>query len=118
MLNWMLNRGVSRIQGDFSTGSYKFLVGNVMMMILLHLDESPQKRLIYGDLKLRFKPKKQPRKEDEENDAGIYRELNLNLLTLVEYKLVKRTKLLEPKFEHEEMIELNKDYSPAPAKGD
>lgn len=64
MLSWMLNRGMSRLEGRFSTGNYKFTLGNVMAMILLHLDETPQKRMIYGDLKLKFKLKRVRSKEE------------------------------------------------------
>lgn len=113
----MLNRGVSRLEGRLTKAVYKFTLGNVMAMILLHLDEAPQKRMIYGDLKLRFRPRRLRSKEEQE-DPSTYRELNLNLLTLVEQKLIKRTKELEPKFEHEEMIEINRDYVPTPAKGE
>jgi hypothetical protein len=114
-LNWMLNKGVSRIEGKMNTKTFKFTLQNAMMVVLLHLDETPQKKMIYGDLKMRFKPRRVNPGDDE---YSCYKELMLSILTLVELKLVKRVKELDSKFEHEEMLEINRDFVYAPKKGE
>ncbi len=37
-------------------------------------------------------------------------------MTLVEQKLLKRAKELDPKFEQEEILEINRDYAPVASK--
>ena len=81
LLNWLLNRGVSRLEGKLKA-NYKFTLSNLMTIILLHIDESPGKRMQYIDLKLKFKPKK-VRSREEEEQSGFYREFHINILTLV-----------------------------------
>jgi hypothetical protein len=88
-LNWMLNKGVSRMEGRMPTKTYKFTLQNTMMVVLLHLDDTPQKRMIYGDLKVKFKPRRINPGDDE---FSCYKELMLSLLTLIEIKLIKRVK--------------------------
>lgn len=79
-LNWMLNKGVSRIEGKMKTKTYKFTIQNTMMLVLLHLDETPQKKMIYGDLKVKFRPRRVNPGDDE---YSCYKELMLSILTLV-----------------------------------
>lgn len=68
MLNWLFTRGVSRIEGKFKTKTYRISLNNMLMLILLHLDQEPQKRIIYGELKRRFDPKRV-----ESNDEALRR---------------------------------------------
>lgn len=97
------------------TKTYKFTLQNAMMVVLLHLDESPQKKMIYGDLKAKFKPRRINPGDDE---FSCYKELMLSILTLVELKLIKRAKELDNKFEHEELLELNREFVNVPKKGE
>lgn len=39
-----------------------------------------------------------------------YREFHVALLTLIDEDLIKRTKKLDPLFDNEEMLELNREY--------
>lgn len=77
------------------------------MMILLHLDQVAQKKMIYLELKKKFEPRRVGGNTDE---ASRYRQFHIALLTLIECKLVKRAKELDPAFSNEQVIELNMDY--------
>lgn len=60
------------------------------MFILLHIAEGNGQSILYGSLKQRFKLKRI--KSEEEGGSLFDGEFKLNLLTLVDAKLVLRTK--------------------------
>ena len=96
--------------------TYRFTMNNLMLFILLHIAEGKDNSTLFGDLRQKLKLKRL--KTLEEGGSVFESEFRLNLLTLVEQKLVLREKGLDPIINEGEVLRINKDYVYTAPKAD
>ena len=99
---------MSVIDGKFQDKSYRFTMNNLMMFILLHISEGKKQAMLFGDLRQKFKLKRV--KAVEETGSVFDGEFKLNLLGLVEHKLVFRDRGLDTTINEGEVFKINPEY--------
>lgn len=84
------------------------------MFILLHINEGTNRSILFGDLKQKFRLKRM--KAEDEGGSNFNGEFRLNLLSLVEHKLVLRAKGVECDIGEGESFEINPNYVYVPPR--
>lgn len=55
-IQFELFNGVSTVRSTMNKGKYTFQIKNIYIVILLHIDERPNKKMYYGDIIDKIKP--------------------------------------------------------------